>query len=393
MKKQKLKVNGKVLSAVLVEVDPNKLDLLKIAPVQLLHEMAMASRKRLKASLHPTVFDLTALADTELHDEVPADEKDAEAVVTHKRLIIVDKRRRVIHGHEAVLKALEEGLEAVVVLQICEALTPEDLILLQVRHGAKEGLLFPAPRMEAIRVMVDDHKLDVEVVRAILVGPKGKKPPGKEVTSELRVGRLFERNPGYRIPFRGFDLDKSAFSNLKYLVGNNKIYDEMVADKKKEEHFLQMAIVATKTRSKRLNSEVPPLMKYDDTQKALFDQGIDQAKALLKAKHPEENTDSHPHYDLVATNEKFRSTETQYMMGKQFEDRGSAHPTLKELRSVVATVCEISTKARKELMATIYAIAPDEAVDLVLGQGAELLAERAGRRSKLYSKLSIARRQ
>lgn len=366
-----IRVLGNKFSAEVLTASPGELELNNIPAIQLLHERVMARRRREMTDASSEMFKITCLDDIPIDEDVPQDELEAEKIVSHERVVITDKNFNVIHGHESVLKADEEGA-SLIVLRIKQVLDPKDVFLLQVRHAAKEGMLFPAIRMEAIRVLHDEHSLEVRKIQLLLVGPKGKKQSPKEVTSELRVGQLFEKYPGYRIPFTGYELDKHSFSNLKYLVGNNSVFEEMSKSGDKEQHFLRMAINATKTRSKRLNTVVPPLMKHEDTRQLLFDQGVTPAEDLLKAKYPEDNFEYHPHNDLVAANEKLKRTDTLVLIKKQLDQNPEIHPLFRQILEITSTVAELSKPARKGILRALMNQDPEEFADVLAESHPEL---------------------
>lgn len=356
---EKLRALDEIVKAQTEVAKVETLNLNRYPAPQLLHERSMARRRRELTDGSDDMFKLTSLKDLPIDEDVPTDELEADKMVSHKRLIIVDKDYNVVHGHEAVLKAIDQGETSVSVLRICQKISERTALLFQVRHAAKEGMLFPAIRMEAIRIMADEYGLQTKQMQLLLVGPKGKKPSAKEVTSELGVGRLFERYPGYQIPFTGYELDKHSFSNLKYLVGNNTIFEQMSKSPDHEQHFLRMAINATKTRSKRLNTEIPPLMIHPDTKDKLFNEGLPQAKDLHRAKYPEDNIQHHPQNDLVAANEKLNRTETLVLLKKQLEENPSVNPVFKQVQKLNSTISEISDKARIEILRGHLAEAPE----------------------------------
>jgi len=377
---------GAAVEAEALTCAPADVDINKITAIQFYHELNMARRRKELTEKSAELFRLTCTNDLPLPDEVSADELEAETVASHKRIILTDKDLNVIHGHESVLIARESG-EQILVLRIKRSLTPESIFLLQVRHAAKEGLLYPAVRMEVIRALVDDMKLELRNAQLLLVNPKGKKPSPKEVTSELRVGRLFEENPGYKIPFTGFELDKHSFSNLKYLVGNNTIFNEMQTHKDNSDHFLRMAITATKTRSKRLNTEVPPLMKYPDTKDILFGQGLPQSKALLRAKYPEENQAQHPQNDLVSANQKLKNTDTLILIKHQIENNPSTNSLLRQIVEINCTMSELSPNARREILRALFEQAPQDFADILIDNHPELAVESLNMKKQKFEKL------
>jgi len=381
-----IRTMGKAFEAEALTCSPHDVDINSVTAIQFYHEANMARRRKEMTEKSTDMFKLTCTNDLPLPDEVSADELEAEAVTSHKRIILTDKELNVIHGHESVLIARETD-EQILILRIKKSLSPDSVFLLQVRHAAKEGLLYPAVRMEVIRTLVDDMKLDIRDAQLLLVNPKGKKPSPKEVTSELRVGRLFEANPGYKIPFTGFELDKHSFSNLKYLVGNNTIFNEMQTGKDKSDHFLRMAITATKTRSKRLNSEVPPLMKYPDTKDVLFAQGLPQSKALLRAKYPEENQAQHPQNDLVSANQKLKNTDTLLLIKHQIDNNPTTNALLRQVLEINFTMAELSTNARKEILRSLFELAPQDFADILIDNHPELAVESLNKKKQRFEKL------
>lgn len=385
--RQIISVLGRRYESELVSAIPADLELNTIPAIQLLHERKMAERRQVLTEKTANMFKLSRLEDLPINEDVPDDEIEAERIVSHKRIVITDREMNVIHGHESVLKAALEKNCALIVLRIVSALSTADTFLIQVRHAAKEGQLFPAIRMEAIRLMHDEHGLNLKQIQSMLVGPRCKKPTQKEVGSELKVGRLFERYPGYRIPFIGHELDKRAFSNLKYLVGNNAIYEEMEGSKDKEKHFLHMAINAAKTRSKRLNSEVPPLMKHEDTRHLLFSEGLPQAKELLRAKYPEENFEHHPQNDLIAANEKLRRTDTLVLIKGQLDANPQGHQLFRQVLDLNMTISEISPLARKELMRSLISQAPEDCASLLVQAYPEIAAQELQNANSRLSRL------
>jgi hypothetical protein len=368
---------------------PNSLELNKYAAIQLLHEKAMARRRRELSESDSNKFKITALSDLPIDEDVPEDELEAEKIVTHKRVVLTDSKLNVIHGHETVLKHREDR-EPVLVLKIQGKLTEKDIFLLQVRHAAKEGLLFAAIRMEAIRILHDKHGLDLKQIQLLLVGPKGKKPTLSNVYSELNVGQLYEKYPGFKIPFKGYELDKKAFSNLKYLCGHKDILEFMSHDAENEQHFLKMAINQTWGGGRRLNTEIPPLLKHEDTKRILFTQGLDPAKGLMKAKYPEENTDLHPLNDLKAANGKFQRPDFLHMLKGQFEKRTSHHPILEQTTDIVTTIMELSPKAGKEILRRLLATDPSSYAEVLIQQDPDLAINMIGKFGARYTELASA---
>jgi len=372
---ESIKVQSKQYPAELLSLEPGKVNLNTVPAIQLLHEQSMAKRRRDLAETTEDMFPLTCLEDLPVDEDVPADEAEAELVVSHKRIVILDREFNAIHGHETVLKAQSQRGATVIVLRITVALERRDIFLIKVRHAAKEGMLFPAIRMEAIRILHDVYELSVKEIQLLLVGPNGKKPSQKEVTSELNVGRLFEKYPGYVVPFRGYELDKHSFSNLKYLVGNRTIFDEMSSSPDQERHFLHMAIAATKARSKRLNTDIPPLMKHEDTKKLLFRDGLLPAKELLRVKYPEESFEHHPQSDLVSANAKLKRTDTLLLVKKQLDAGVTRNPLFLQVIELLETMSEISPVAKKEIMRTLMNQSPKEYADILTESHPDVAAQ------------------
>lgn len=378
-KKSRLKVTVKVLDTDLeatnLTCSPDEVDINSITPIQFYHEKCMARRRKSLSENHADMFRLTCSTDLPISDDVSEDEINAEQFVSRKRIVLTDKDLNVIHGHDSVLVAREQDDKSIVVLRIDQKLSDQAVFLLQVRHAAKEGLLTPSVRMEVIRTLIDELNLSIEDVQYLLVDAKGKRKTPKEVESEYRVGKCFEENPGYRIPHTGFELDRHSFSNLKYLCGNNTIYDEMIKGKTQEEHFLNMAISTTKKRNKRLNDEIPPLMKHEDTKQALFTQGLVQAKALLKAAHPEEFRDQHPQYDVVAAIEKLKNVETLVLLKRQIESNPANNTFIKLVADFMESVAGLSPAGRKELLRSMCHMAPEEFAEAISESHPELVVQ------------------
>lgn len=390
MKKENISIFGKKFLGDIKQVAVGKIDVNTIKPIQLLHEIEMANRRREAANADDVVFDIHTSDDLLIEEDVPNDELEAEKLVPHKRLVIATVNLEVIHGHETVLKAKEHGEESVLVLQILSPLKPKDIFLIQTRYAAKEGCLLPAPRTEAIRRLHDDYKYKIDSVRKLLVNPKGKSPSPKEVTSELRVGKLFQKYPGYRIPFTGHELDKGSFSNLKYLVGNGEIYNYMQESQEKEEQFLRMAITSSKTKTKRLNTEIPALTKHPETKQALFEQGLPQAKALLKSLYPEENRNSHPFHDLIAANSKLEKKETLILLQKQLESNPKKNPTFRQVLNLNETICDLSEEVKTALLEKLFQDMPEEFVSVAVSHGYEEVIKAAKSKSKNLVQISKA---
>lgn len=368
-----------------IMVAPSKLDVNSVLAIQFYHDQNQARRKRELTDKSKDMFKLTTSSDLPAPD-LDEDEVEAERIASCKRVVYTDSKLNVIHGHEAVLLARETGNKPIIVYRIKEKLSKEEIFVLQVRHAAKEGLLFPAIRIEIIRTLIDDLRFEKNDVRRLLRNPRNIKPSPKEIVSELRVGQLFEKYPGYSVPFTGYELDKSSFSNLKYLVGNNTVYEDMQSGDEKEKHFLNMAITAAKTRSTRLNTEVPKLMKYPDTREVLFTQGLQQAKVLLKAKYPEENFTHHPQMELISVESKFANPETALILKPQLESNPHNNQVLKSVIAITEYIGEWSPAARKMILRSLCIQSAEDFADVLLEVQPEAFGDQLKRHQRRLRK-------
>lgn len=379
-------VDGKEYRSEVLTIPANKLNLNKIPAIIFLHDKKEAERRRKLGERLPNKFKITCIEDLPLDDEVSTDEKEAEKIVSHERIVLTDQKFNVIHGHEAVLKAKETG-RTLIVLRITTPLSKKEVFLIQFRHAAKEGMLFPSIRWEAIRILNDEHGMELKVIRDLMAGPKGKKPTLKDVTSELRVGRYFDKHSGRTIDSRGFEFDKHSFSNLKYLVGNNAIFEEMSKSPEKETHFLDMAIIATKSGDKRLNTIIPPLMENSDTRELLITSGLEVSRDLQRAKYPEQNKEHHPQNDLLAVISKLNRTEMLVFLKKQLEVRPLANKLFQSVLEINRIVAELSPLAHKELLKGLTDIDPSVNADLLAESYPDLVVEAIRSKQAKYGKV------
>jgi len=363
----------------------NKVDVNSVLAIQFYHDQNQARRKKELTESSTKMFKLTTSSDLPV-PEFDDDEIEAEQIASYKRVVFTDSKLNVIHGHEAVLLARENGNEPILVFKLKEKLSPQEIFILQVRHAAKEGLLFPAIRIEIIRTLFDEMNFNISDVRLMLRNPRNKKPTPKDVSAEFYVGQLFEKYPGYTVPFTGFELDKGAFSNLKYLAGNNTILDEMKTDDEMEQHFLRMGITNAKTRSTRLNTEIPKLMKYPDTKDILFTQGLQQAKALLKAKYPEENYSQHPQMELLSVEAKMANPETGLILKPQMEANPQSNQVLKSIIAINEHVGDWSPAARRHILRSLCLQSPQDYADVLLEVQPEAFGDQLKRRQQQLRK-------
>lgn len=368
--KTKLKLTGHPIQAQFITVEPCTLNMAHYSPLENIHEEKQAERKRLKAEASEASFEIRTTSPSFDPIPLPIDDISADKVAEHKVLIITDKDLNVIYGHRSVKKALDQKQE-VLILKIMEEISELQVFLIKARYSSKAGELKAAAKMDSITSAIEDYGLTESQASLLFIGPKGEKTPVGEIRKEYKVGMLFRRNPGFKIPFSGFELDGKAYSNLKYLVGNKDILTSMEDSKESEEHFLRMAITASNTRAKRLNTTLPPLMKHPDTKELLFTEGITPAETLLKAKYPEEDHDIHPHKDAVSINKKLERPEVQQLLKKQLEkSTGRDNKTSKEIINLFLNSLALEPSFRNKLFKIQCIEYPEEFATVAQNYGA-----------------------
>jgi hypothetical protein len=149
-----------------------------------------------------------------------------------------------------------------------------------------------------------------------------------------------------------------------------------------------MAITAAKTRSTRLNTEVPKLMKYPDTKEVLFTQGLQQAKALLKAKYPEENYSQHPQMELLSVESKMANPETGLILKPQLETNPQSSQVLKSIIAINEHVGDWSPAARKHILRSLCYQSPEDYADVLLEVQPEAFGDQLKRRQQRLRKAS-----
>ena len=314
-----------------------------------------AIRVRRVAKKSRDTFEVTANPDGQLELMLGAGEIRADGLVNYRGIIVVDNDDEVIQGHEKLALAVSRGDRLVPVIKFLDELTLAEVEMIRFRYDEREARLEPMDRIEAIGQMVDKHQIGFEEIRALC--PRGRKSL-KEIRSDYETWKIYRDRPGYRLPFSGFQLDSRCFSNLKFLVGHPGIGPLMEREEEVKELFIAEAIKNSQMGKSRIHDDFRKVWDQPDTQQTLLDRGLTPALEEYKAKHPEEDTSRHPHYDILAITKKLRMPDTRILQ-HQLERNPARNETWNLFKDALLQFMNLAPSVETDLLQFLSSVASE----------------------------------